>query len=237
MSNKPYGPSIIVSWTLLFSIKWENVGQKLFFTWKIAFFFQKLVFSTTSWVLTTCSHNDRSFCQNTLWTRTNCPMRFVKLVNTRKKGPQFFPHWKNCLLFQRIVFSTTSQVLKKRAYNFHSKCQKFLWTIITCSRWFVTNDKTMKGQPKSSVTMRTANFLFWKSSCNRPVRSQRKNFISCKIIVKHTLWTLKKGFLIFVMLDKVKKSRPKSFVHWKDCLFFTKSCVSNNLLCPEELLS
>ena len=36
------------------------------------------------------------------------------------------------------------------------------------------------------------------------------------------------------MLDNTGKCRPKSFLHWKDCLFFSKICVFNNLLGPEK---
>ena len=36
------------------------------------------------------------------------------------------------------------------------------------------------------------------------------------------------------MLDNTGKCRPKFFLHWKDCLFFSKICVFNNLLGPEK---
>ena len=35
------------------------------------------------------------------------------------------------------------------------------------------------------------------------------------------------------MFDNTWKCRPKSFLHWKDCLFL-KNCVFNNLLGPEK---
>ena len=43
-------------------------------------------------------------------------------------------------------------------------------------------------------------------------------------------WTLMICFLTFLMFDKKKKNRPKSFLHWKVCRFF------NNLLGPKVLI-
>ena len=63
---------------------------------------------------------------------------------------------------------------------------------------------------------------FWKISCYRPLRSQRKKFINWKIFVKQTLWTIKICILTFVMSDIKRKKGAKSFLHWKDCLFFSK---------------
>ena len=44
--------------------------------------------------------------------------------------------------------------------------------------------------------------------------------------VKQTLWSLRKSFLTFVMFIKMRKSRPKSFLHWKVCLFSKKIVLS-----------
>ena len=38
-----------------------------------------------------------------------------------------------------------------------------------------------------------------------------------------------KSSMTFFMVDKSRKDRPKTFIHWKDCLF-SKLCVFNNLL-------
>ena len=66
------------------------------------------------------------------------------------------------------------------------------------------------------------NSKFRKISCYRPLTSQRKNFINWKIIVKQTLWTIKTCILTFVIFDIKRKKGAKSFLHWKDCLFFQK---------------
>ena len=100
----------------------KKTSQNFFFTWKIAFFFQKVVFSTTSLVLKKQSLFFHSNCQTNFWTNRNRHLRFFKLEYTRKNWPKTFPHWKTCLFFKKILFSTTSQVLKKWSYNFHSNC-------------------------------------------------------------------------------------------------------------------
>ena len=158
---------------------------KSFLHWKVSLFFQKIVFSTTSYVLKNWSYEDQSNCHDTLRTLTKCRLKFVTLDSTRENRPKLFLHCKVTFFFQKLMFWTTSQVLKKWSFSFHSKCQKTLWTFINCSRRCVTVDNTMKSQPKNFVTMRTANF--WKTSCYRPLRSQRKNFIICKTSVKQTL--------------------------------------------------
>ena len=48
----------------------------------------------------------------------------------KKKRPKSFLHWEDCLFSQKFVFSTTSQVLKKRSYKLDSNCQISLWTIV-----------------------------------------------------------------------------------------------------------
>ena len=67
--------------------------------WKSCFFFQKIVFSRTSWVLKNWSYYFNSQGQNTLWTLLNWSLSFVMPDNTRKTGQLFFFHWKFCLFF------------------------------------------------------------------------------------------------------------------------------------------
>ena len=168
--------------------KRRKTRPKSFLHWKDCLLFQKVVFSTTSWVLKKCPHNDHSFCQNTSWTLTNCPMRFANFVNTRTKGPYFFPHWKDCLFFKKIVFSTTSQALKK-SYNFHSQCQKScrhiktvsgeLWQLIT--RWKLSQKLLSQWEQQ----------IFQKFLAIDLLGPREKKLFNWQINVKQTLWTLK----------------------------------------------
>ena len=80
--------------------------------------------------------------------------------NERKVGQIFF-HWKDCILFQKIVFSAASLVLKKGFYIFHSDCQNILWSLwnFSLSLRFVALDYTKKKQAKFFVTGNIDFFL------------------------------------------------------------------------------
>ena len=108
---------------------YEKFQAELFFSLEILPFFQKFVFSTTSWLLKKGSYTFHSICQNTLCTPINCPRRFVALDGARKKRPKSFIHWKVCLFFQKFVFSTTSWLLKKWPYILHKKFKNTLWSL------------------------------------------------------------------------------------------------------------
>ena len=84
-------------------IKWKN-RPKSFVHWKVCFFFQKTLFSTTSFVLKNWSYNDQSNCHTTLWTLTKCALRFVTLYSTSENRPKLFLHCKNCLYLKSLCF-------------------------------------------------------------------------------------------------------------------------------------
>ena len=100
--GKPCRPLYFVHWGLSHSIMPEKVGQILFFTGKFAFFFRKIVFSTTSPVIQKWSCNLHSSCQKTLWILINCFMRLVTLDNARKNRPLSFLRWKVCIFFSKF---------------------------------------------------------------------------------------------------------------------------------------
>ena len=75
--------------------------------------------------------------------------------------------------------------------------------------------------------MKAANF--WKSSCYRPIRSQRKKFIDCKKSVKQTLWTLENWFLTFVFFDRMRKIAQNLFFTGKIAFLFKKFCFQQPL--------
>ena len=70
----------------------------------------------------------------------------------------------------------------------------------------------------------------------RPIRSRESDLINCTSIGKKTLSALISCSLTFVILDKRRETRPKSFFHRKDCPFFAKDCSFNNLLSLKELI-
>ena len=66
---------------------------------------QKIVFSTTPWVLKNAIISF-SNCQNYFWTITNNPRSFVTLDNRKKRGLKFFITGK-IAFFWKIWFSTS----------------------------------------------------------------------------------------------------------------------------------
>ena len=153
--RKPWGPLETFHWGFSYSVIREKCDQISFSSLERLPFFQKIVFSTTSQVLEKWSDQKPNISEKTLRTLTNCPLRFVTLNNTRKIEPKIFLHRRKCLFFQKIAFSTTSQVLTKWSYNFHSICQKTLCTVTGCPLRFVTLDNTRKNRLK---------FIWWENT-------------------------------------------------------------------------
>ena len=150
------------------------------------------------------SYNFHSKCQKTIWTRKTCPLRFLTLDNTRMNRPDSLLHWKGRLFFQKFVFSTTTKVLNNWCFNFHSKCQKTLWTLMKLYFRCITLDNTRKIGPKSFVPVKAA--LFWNVCFYRPLRSYRNKLITCKITVKRPCKSLQSvlwGFLHSIREEKI----------------------------------
>ena len=118
------------------------------------------MFSTKSFVLKNWSYNDRSSCHNTLWALTKCWLRLVTLDSTRENRPKLFVHCKDCIFFPKVCVLNNLAGPEKWSYNFHSTCQKTLWTIINCPVRFVTLDITSKNGPK--VFPHWKNCLFFQ---------------------------------------------------------------------------
>ena len=89
--------------------------------WKYWQFFQKFVFSTTSQVLKHRSYMFHSNRHNALWTLITCPLRFVTLDNTRKKGSKSFATVKTAI-FWNVCFYRPLRSQKKDLI----KCTKFV---------------------------------------------------------------------------------------------------------------
>ena len=174
------------------------------------------MFSTTSKVLKKWFYNFHSNCQNSLSSLLNSPMRFFTLDITRRKSQNFYS-LETLLFFRKFVFSTTSYVLRKWSYKFHSSCQKSWWTVTNWSLKFLTLDNTGNDWPKSLSLWK---HLFFEIVCfYRPLGSKKmifKNAQKCQ----NTFWTLVNYSLGFVKSDKTRKSRPRRVPQWNGCLFF-----------------
>ena len=132
------------------------------------------------------------------------------------------------------MFSTTSQVLKKWSYNFHSKCQNTFCTLTSCP-WVCQIRIYEKNRPKSSLQGKVCN-LFSKNCvfnasyvleiwCHNNHSKCQKNFC-----------TLINCPLGFVRLDNTRKNEPKKFFFTGKIAFFSKTYVVYNSLDPKEMI-
>ena len=88
-------------------------------------------------VLKKWSYNMDHICQNTLLDLTKRYSMSAIVGNNRKNTPKSFLRYDS-LYSQKNLISTTTQVLKKWSYNFHSECQNNFWTLISCPLMFLT---------------------------------------------------------------------------------------------------
>ena len=85
------GPKKVALWRVLYSKRQKMIGRFFFHRrmLPICIFFQKLVFSTFSYVLQKRSYNLQYDCQITLWSQIKYFLRSVWPPNTRKKRTIF----------------------------------------------------------------------------------------------------------------------------------------------------
>ena len=152
---------------------------------------------------------------------------FVMIDKTRKKRPKFFFLLEKLPFFRKFVFSTTFWDLQKCFCVFRSNCQISLWTLTICFLRFVTLDDKGKNGQKTFVNVKTAfnwNVFFLSTSW-----VPRKGSYLLQNICRNTLCALTSCSLTFVKFEKMGKTRPKSFLHWKGCLSFKHLCFQQPL--------
>ena len=85
----------------------ENIGQNIFLTGKSAFSFINLCLQQS---LRPKKTDPKSSKVNVK--KPSDPyissLSFITLDNARKSRPKSFLHWKDCLLYQKLLVSTTS---------------------------------------------------------------------------------------------------------------------------------
>ena len=168
-----------------------------------------------------------------MWILTKCPLRLVKLDNTRKLGHLLFFTGKFAFFFQKFMFSTTSQVLQKWSNNFESKCQDTFWNLINCLLRFVTLENTRKIGHKIFFTGYFAFFLKFCvfNNLSGPKKSCYKFYSNCQ----KTFWTLIYCSVKWVNSIIRGKMGHNIFFTGK-IAFFSKICVFNNFLGPKKML-
>ena len=181
------------------------------------------MFSETSWVLKKWSYNFNISCQVILWNLICCSLTFVMFYNTRRNRRKSFLHWKDCLFFQKFMFSAISWVLKKWSYNFNINCQVTLWTPIRSSPTFVMFCNTRRNRRKSILHWKGCLFLqkFMYSATSWVLKKWSFNFnINCQV----TLRTLISCFRTFFMFYYTRRNRRNLFFTGKVAFFFKSLC-------------
>ena len=101
------------------------------------------------------------------------------------------------------------------------------------------SQSTMREKTSQKLFFTGKFAFFFKNLCfQQPLRCCRNDPKSSAAIsiCQITLWTRVRRSLRFVTLDNARRNRPKSFLHWKECIFFSKICVFNNRLGVKELI-
>ena len=205
-------------------------GQKILLLERLPFF-QKLVFSTTSYVPETCSYKFHSNCQNSLWTLMIYSLRFITLDHTRKIGPKtsvivktaFF--WNVCFYRPLRSYGIDLITPKLNARNSCGPLNFIPWDLSYSILWekFVKYFFSLERLPFFQKIVYSNNLL--------GITEWSNNFQSnCQISV----WTLTKCLLLLVTVGNTRREGPNSsFFHREESLFL-KSLVLD-LLGPEEL--
>ena len=118
-----------------------------------------------------------------------------------------FLHRKNCLLSQKLVFSTTSEVLKNWSYNMHNDCQKTLCSLKYCCLRSAILGNTRQNRPIFLIGLIA---VLLKKRLYRPLSSLKIDLKTCTKNTK-TLWTPVKCSLRIVIVDDMRKGHPKVF--------------------------
>ena len=182
--KSPCGPLWIIPWGVSHSIIGEQLGHKLFFTGKFAFFFQKIVFSTTSPVLQKWSCNFHSSCQNTLWILINCFLRLVTLDSARKKQANIFSSLESMhFSFENLCFQQPLRFYRNdlvtSTVSVRSPCGP-LWII----PWGLSHSIMRENRPKSFLRWKVCVFFFQNLCFQQPFRCYRNDLVSSTVVVK-----------------------------------------------------
>ena len=207
------------------SVMFDDTRQNrpiYFFTGNFAFFFQKFVFSTDSWVKKKWSFILRHFCQNASWSLTKGFSMSVLVGNMGKIGQNLF------LRDDNHRFEKIGCRLLRSWTNDHIACgilveiPRVPWKVVP---WRLSCSM-IREKNNPMYFFRSKDYLFLQTFCfQKPLRSYRNDLVTSPVTVR----TLSDPYnlpLRFVTLDKARKNRPKSFLHWARCFFFQKFMFS-----------
>ena len=137
--------------------------------------------------------------------------------------PKLFLHCKDCLFFQKILFSTTCWVLKEWPCNIHTICQKTLWKLVS-RPWGLSHSIMI--EKIGQILFFTGKIAFFRKFClQQPLRCYRTDVVTSTEMVRVLFGPLKNvpwGLSHSILGEKIGKIL---FLR-EDCLFFQKVVFS-----------
>ena len=181
------------------------------------------------------SYNFHSNCQINILTLEKCSQKFVTLDNTRIIRPKIFLHWKfyrflskNCtssnLLGSEGMVLWLAQRLPKGIVHPHKKLHEAYHT-------------GYYGKCLSNNYFHWKGCLFFGNLCfQQHLRCSRNDLITSTVIVRILfcpLQTVPWGVSHSILREKIGQNL---FFTGKVAFFYSKFCVLNNILGPEEVV-
>ena len=173
--------TIICPRVLSHSIMPEKNRPKSFLHWAGCIFFKSLCFQQP------ISHRNDLITSTKKIKLLFGPLQIVpwglsQSITGEKKKANFYSSRKRLPFFKKFVYPSTSWVLKKCSYDFHSKCHITLWNLISRSLTFVMSNIARKNRPKSFLWK--YYLLFQKFRFQQPLRCYRKGLATSTVKVK-----------------------------------------------------
>ena len=153
---------------------------------------------------------------------------FVMMDKTRKKrGQNILFHWKDCLFFENLCFQQPLRTWRNALVSSAVIVKLACWPSQIVS-WGLSQSM-MRGK-MGQKPLSSWKQLFWKYFFSTDFLGTKERILSfAQYLSQITSCALTSCSLTFVMFNKMGKTRPNSFLHWKDCLFFKNLCFQQPL--------
>ena len=162
-------------------------------------------------------NNFHSNCRNTFWSLTNCPLSFVTFDYT-KKSPKTFLHWKDCLFLSKVcVFQQPLRCYRSDLIT-STVFVGLPFGPLQFVPWGLSHSIIRERKGQNNFLLER---LLFSKICvfQQLLRCYRSDLITSTVIVgipfghlQNVLWGLSHSI--------IREKMPKSFFHWKVCLFF-----------------
>ena len=144
-------------------------------------------------------------------------------------------HWEDCFFFKNFCFQQPLRSYENKLITWTINVKRppgplqFVPWRLSCS--------ILRGKiGQNSFSLASSPFFFKSFVYSTKSYVLQKWSFNFHSKCYNTFWTQINCSVKFVTLDNRRKNRPKSFLHWKVCLFLFESCVFNNPLGVTETI-